>query len=309
MGESNFHREIRRQQDRQQAVRTFVWGLPALLMLAATVVLLNTAAHHVENGAARDRYLVSLNRANRAEDWDQIELLSRKLALLRPDDPIAQYHLGVCAAHEENYERAARHMLRIAPDDRPGFAPAHWWLARHHAGTDHNTPLDLTRARIHAVRLLELQPEQAPARMLLAQIDLALGQTEFAVREFTAAASQDPALHLAVARVLLQMNRADLAQTHARSAADFYRTQVSSNPHDVNARLAWTDSLTLLSDRASRRRAAEWTAAAERSPPAGASRGAVSADLRFTGQCPHERTESGNAARSAAAGTQVGSRS
>lgn len=104
-------------------------GVPALLLVIVLVVLL-WRNQNIDTDAVARRYSKATQDAIKAKEYDQAELLLRKLLKLQPKDPSHKYFLAICWENKGNEHRAASIISQIAPHDTNGYAPAHYWMAR-----------------------------------------------------------------------------------------------------------------------------------------------------------------------------------
>ena len=255
MAESHFDRRQREWHSYVTARWAAVRGLPAVTILVASMAVLTLAQLRQRQGEIRGRYLDAVQNAARDEDWSLVETLGRKLAHLRPADPIAQYYIALSAAGNGQSDRAVRLMKQIAPRDRQGFGPAQWWLIRNLATQRPQlTAAELREFRDRLHQFLELQHDHPEAHVLLAQAEAALGDLDAAVRQMSIAARVEPNLHLTAARFASRLGQNSDARTQAEQASRHYEWYVDEHPEDVDVRLNFSDTLTMLGepDRAAR---------------------------------------------------------
>jgi len=246
MAESRFARRRRETQARRRATWSFVKGLPALVVAVGGLVCLLQSQLPQHESNIRHRYLRAAQDALDAEDWERVDLLSRKLVALRPNDEFATYLLARSAAAADDTDRAGRLMQQIAPPDEPGFAAAQWWIVQNLAAQGAKmTVAQAGQIRRHLKQYLSARPKDAEARMLLGQAELALGQLEPALQQMQTAAETNPAYSLAVARVAARFGRSPVSRTHAHQACRWLEQQVYENPESVETRLQWVDALTM----------------------------------------------------------------
>ena len=249
MAESHFDRRRRERQALVRARWAALRGLPAVLVVVACVSALTLAQARLRQGDVRRRYLEAAQAATEAADWDLVETLGRKLAHLRPSDPIGQYFIALSADGNGQQRRAVRLMRQIAPRDRRGFTPAHWWLVR--SMTTRESPLtssEVGEVRDHLVQFLRVNDDHVEANVLLAQTEFAAGELDAAVRQMEVAGNLNPQLHLTAARFASRLGRSAVARSQTEQASRYYRQQVKDSPDDVAARLTWAETLTMLGE-------------------------------------------------------------
>jgi tetratricopeptide (TPR) repeat protein len=246
MAESAFARQRREFAAYRRSLASLVLGLPAVAAALACLLGLTFAGRQQHAGDHRARYLAAAHAALKNEDWSSVEMYARKLVDLRPDDPVGKYYLALCADADEDTSRARRLMKQIAPPDRPGFAPAQWWLVCDLTRDGRTLSIEQAeQVRRHLLQYLAAQERDAAARMLLGQVELALGNLDEALRQMKRAADVDPAGSLIAARVGARFGRSGYSRAHADQACRWLAIQVHNRPHDVEARGQWAEALAM----------------------------------------------------------------
>lgn len=103
-------------------------GALSALAIGAVVVVLQSEQRMSAASLAAD-YRVLADAALQRGDTPAVELALRRLAELDSDSPEIRYRLALAAAAEGDRARARQLMQELAPDDRGGHGPAHYWLA------------------------------------------------------------------------------------------------------------------------------------------------------------------------------------
>lgn len=103
------------------------WGLPALLMLLPFAAVWGSTAWF-GNGAVISSYRIAVKKALDKHDYDRAQLYERKLAQLGVDTKLTEFRTALAHAKEEEFDKAYERMLRLAPEDRPGYPNAHYWI-------------------------------------------------------------------------------------------------------------------------------------------------------------------------------------
>lgn len=246
MAESRFARLRRESIANRQAARALIKGIPALVVVITTAICLLQTGLTQHEAEAHRRYLEAAQQALDAADWENVDLLSRKLIALKPDDDVGTYLLAQSAAAEGDANRARRLMSQLAPVDAPGFPAAQWWIVRDLvAGHQNLTVAQAGQIRGHLMAYLSARPNHSEARMLLGQAELALGQLEPALQQMRRAADDNPAFGLVVARVAARFGRNALAHLYSRQACRWLEQQVYENPNSIETRLQWADALAM----------------------------------------------------------------
>jgi len=107
--------------------RQLLWGLPAALMLVP-VVLIWAYITWVGKGQVVSRYQLAVKEALELREYDRANLYERKLAQLGVDTQRTEYRTALALAEEEKHDEAYERMLRLAPEERPGYPAAHHWI-------------------------------------------------------------------------------------------------------------------------------------------------------------------------------------
>ena len=247
MAESLYLQKQREALQRRRAVLAFVLGLPAVTVALASVACLTQAVTKQQGGELRHHYLKAAQVAVDAEDWQAAEMLSRKVVHLRSGDPAGLYLVALCADGNGDVARARRLMKPLAPADRPGYAPAQWWVVRDIAMRAHPMTVEQAHSfRDHLTQFLATYDRHPEALMLLGQAELALGNVEAALDQMGHAAEAEPAYRLTLARVAARLGRATAARSHAERACRVCQQRLREAPEDVPSRLQWVDGLTMM---------------------------------------------------------------
>lgn len=81
-------------------------------------------------GDIAERYKIAVRDAADAGDYQKVELYERKLAQLGIDTRRTDYRTAIKLADDGDLGDAYERMKRLAPLDKPGYAPAHIWIAQ-----------------------------------------------------------------------------------------------------------------------------------------------------------------------------------
>ncbi len=105
------------------------WGLPALVLLLP-LALMSGYSWWIGNGAVISRYQADVKAALASQDYERAQLFERKLAQLGVDTELTEYRTALALAEEEKLEQAFERMQLLAPEDRPGYPSAHYWMVQ-----------------------------------------------------------------------------------------------------------------------------------------------------------------------------------
>lgn len=228
--------------------RALARGLPALLaaagVAAAAGAVLNTPPRELQA-----RYLTAGKAAFQAKDYPRA-LTCYERAAGPGGDPDATYRLALAADAAGDPGRAGGLMRGLAPADAPGYAPAHYWVARRLLAASAN-PRAVAEAKDHLVKALDgdLGPDRPAAHGLLGKLYLADARTRdeagFHLQKAVAAV---PLARLDLARFHLLKGNPDAARQEAAVAARYFRDRAKAEPGNAPAHLAWADALTFADD-------------------------------------------------------------
>lgn len=211
-------------------------GLPALLLAAAFLWAWSSG------GPTRDlvsRYDVAVERALLADDVASAKVYLRKLVLLDEPGQRTRYALARLAEREGDLDRAQRLMADLAPYPGSGVPAAHFWLAQR---LRNPPPADEAGSRelIHHLEQSLASPDnRQQAYEWLAELYLARGDSQQAVKCFEETAPQRPELYLRLAEVLLERNDEIGMQRAAKQAFGHFQRRLAADAKDVAARIAW----------------------------------------------------------------------
>jgi tetratricopeptide (TPR) repeat protein len=217
--------------------------LPAVLFVAWTMVF--SSAGSVPHSLLIDQYRLAAYQASNRGDDASARLWLQKIAWLDPDDPDYQYRLALGAADSGDRERAAQIMRRLAPDDRPGYGPAHFWQARRIVRETAQVP----RARVpvlrhHLKQAVQHDRRNGEAAEMLAQLELQDGDAQAATAALEPVVRFYPELRLMLARLYLIAGDTRRAASVAQSALGIFQRRLEKQPDGVAARIQCARLLT-----------------------------------------------------------------
>jgi tetratricopeptide (TPR) repeat protein len=230
-----------------RAVRCGLGGLPALLVGAGAVVLIASAGV-ASRADLVARYEQQAIRAFQDGDYPSARAHFQRLAQLQDYRPETQYRTAVTAQALGQLERAAAIMVRLAPLDRQGYAPAHLWQARHLLTGAAGSPADPRAAELHLRRALQGQPSGLEAHALLGLLCRASGRLDQAEKHLAKAVEAWPDLRFPLADLYKAQGKKDLARAEAEMGLQFCRQRAEADPGAVDARLRWASALTFVED-------------------------------------------------------------
>ena len=163
---------VRRSQPKSSAERSFLrkWAssAPALLaMLGIGVFGVCVIIQQPARTAAR--YREAADEALVAGDFKTARLCFERLLQTSQSDPSLWYGLARSLDGLQQTSESNAILLRIAPTDSPGYAPAQVWLAEQLLATHHD-PQATRLAEQHLRRAIESDPASSEAQALLATL-------------------------------------------------------------------------------------------------------------------------------------------
>jgi tetratricopeptide (TPR) repeat protein len=109
--------------------KQLLWAIP-LLVLLFPLVAISSWTMIRGNGRIAGRYFLAVKAAREAKDYEKVRLYERKLAQLGVATDLADYQTAVALAQDGNFDEAYKRMQLLAPQERPGYLPAHYWMVQ-----------------------------------------------------------------------------------------------------------------------------------------------------------------------------------
>lgn len=220
-------------------------GSPALIMVLLVFGVL-IADQTREDTERIFRYERAAAAAVQEEDYDVARVCYDKLVRLDAEQPRYKYALAVLAEKQDQAEQARRMMSQLAPADRTGFGPAHYWLANDRLQKEEKTAEDVEFIRIHMLRAVDDQPGIVNAHAVLSRIYLVRREPKRAAEHLALVVQRQPSQRLALAMLYAQLGRKEEFVEQARLATKYWRELAEQNPTNVQLRLKWAQCETLL---------------------------------------------------------------
>lgn len=213
-------------------------SLPAILALGAAAA----AAAWVAEAPA-DRMLIYRRAADEALARGALEaadIYYRKLIAVEEYDAEGRYGRGLVAQRRGHIERATAIMHHIAPLDRPGYAPAHFWLAEQlldsMRGTEATARLErLKAAEQHLRWVLHQQPKRVEAHRMLGQLYATTGRHQQAIQHLSHVVERYPEWRLTLAQLHALLGQRAPAEIHGRAARDYFLARFQRDPGTPDA--------------------------------------------------------------------------
>jgi predicted Zn-dependent protease len=211
---------------------------------ALTILLVILLAPWMRRTAQLDsstRYRAQAGQALEEGNLALAELCYRKLAYL-DKDPTNKYGLGIVAQRRDQPQRALRLMEQIAPLDRPGYAPAHFWIASYLAALplpeDRNERSRfLTVIERHLRLLLQTDADHDEAHVLLGNVYWRVGQWARAQDQLRQVQTERPEILYLMAQAAAFQGNPETAKNYAEAAGRLLRQQIAREKDVIEAEL------------------------------------------------------------------------
>ncbi len=181
-------------------------------------------------------------RLTAASDFVGARPCFERVLALDAENPAALHGLALCLDGTGHSGDAAALMARLAPADQTGYYPAHLWQAQRLLQAAAPTAADRRLAEVHLQLALKLQPHEAGAHALLAQLYWHSARYNEAEPHLVSAAPAAPALHLRLAELHVARREWEQAAKEADLAVPFFRDRCGSAPQDLPAHVFWAEA-------------------------------------------------------------------
>jgi predicted Zn-dependent protease len=179
-----------------------VGAIPAfVLALPLAYCMVRMPFYTPERKARQDRQ--AAEEALHGKDYTTANLFYRKLHQLGAMNDLVQYQQAYNAYESGDHRNALAQMRQLAPDDQPGFAPAHVWLARWYLNGESKLSDEeaMRNVQRHLTFALDRDPSHVEARALRAFYLNRQGRDEEAVTELREVVKQLPTQGLSLAQL------------------------------------------------------------------------------------------------------------
>lgn len=230
----------------------YLFCLPALAGVIFSIWEI-VALAYAPSGETVSQYQRTAEDAFAANKFEVARWCNRKLLYLTPDDEEPMLTLALIAEKSGDKARAERLMRRIAPLTEPGYAQAHFWLARKLIG---ETPASDEKQRVrriaevgqHLRHVVAREPRNMEARSILGNLCAQTGLTNEAIANLTIAVESDPTENLTLGQLYVLQGNRSLAEMHGKAARDHFQSQLLLHPGDIDAELGLAASDLFLGD-------------------------------------------------------------
>ncbi len=241
------------------------------LMLLATVGVLVFAGSRIDKHKLANRYLALGEKE--VADWEQswapsksangdseqptpiadkdkkelsrfAEVLFRRVELLEPNDR-SRFIIAVTMAQRGATAQAEKLFSKLAPANRPGYAPAHAWVAQNILQQMLKNPSDSLDAKQVSHHLKEaVKWDRVPESLLLVGSELfrSLQDRDSSLALLKKAAEVNPANSLFLAQRSKSENPV-LAANALAQAESYFREKLERDPNDLKSRMGLVQTL------------------------------------------------------------------
>lgn len=165
-------------------------------------------------------------------------LYRERLASLEPTSK-REYELALAIEKTDDLARCKGLMLRLAPEAKIGYGPAHCWLARQLLSSSSLTAKQLAEAWVHLERALHFNPADNEANQLFAKLLLVRGDLQAAEPHLHRVAEMAPEVRLILAKIHFRQGKFADARREAAELCSSIHAAVST-PADCDPKLVLT---------------------------------------------------------------------
>jgi tetratricopeptide (TPR) repeat protein len=215
-------------------------GLPAIVITAIAIPGISFIWSREKSLAAEYREdaissFESGNFARAAICYDRVARIDS-----RDED---RYNLAVSLLRIGSLEQGTAIMRSLAPDNKPGFGPAHfWWAKRLLQGGDLTTD-DLLPATSHLVHAAELMPDDGEPSYLLAGCYWQLGSRQESLIALSEAAKRSEQYYFDLFQACQRLGLVSAANQAASLAEQYLLDRIAQSPEDAQARIRYIQTL------------------------------------------------------------------
>lgn len=223
--------------------RAFILGLPSFVIasMAIGTILL---AKYSSKEKLEYRYAVAVQDAMNDDDLNAAKVYCEKLTALDPEREAYRYQLAVIAGMQKDYRRLVGLMNSLAPEERPGYADAHYWVASQIMSSNQAlTSQEASKVRLHLNHAITAQDNHVQARMALANIEIASGDFEQALQHLDVISDNRPEVILRMANLEKLGKNQDSAELRADDAESILRNRLKTDTENVDYVILLADCL------------------------------------------------------------------
>ena len=218
--------------------------LPSMIAAAVMIYALSVGSSApIDKIYAREAQL----RWNQ-KDFPAALVCSQRLVRRNPAEVEYRYLMTLVLERLGRLDEAEAVARSIAPEDRSGFALAHFWLAERLMADPRRLASRAPAIEGHLRRGLQSVPKAPQAKAMLGKLYALTGRARDARVLLEAVAGDEPERLLDLARVCRSLGDANEANRRGRAARDAAQARTESRPDDKPAWFLWADACTFLED-------------------------------------------------------------
>lgn len=222
----------------------FLAGLPAILAAVGTVLVLGAA---FANRPTSEQYQAEFARCLSRNDEPGALVCLRRIVAMNPTRADYRFQMAILLAKSGAVDRADAIARMLAPidSDRPGYAPAHFWIAQRLFSDRPNLARTYPLVELHLKRFIQAGTESKEpqfvlaGRTMLGELYAQLGRNKEARPLLEQAVGDDPGRNFQLARICEDLKDHDQAVRYNEAARKFAKRKLEARPDDRGALLAW----------------------------------------------------------------------
>jgi tetratricopeptide (TPR) repeat protein len=225
------------------------WGIPAILGCVAWLVF-GACMAVWKPWQTHTRYARIAAKALAEKDFETARVASQRLLALGVEPRQKHlFDLALALGGLGKDKEAVSLLGNIAPTDKPGYLPAHLFVAQTLLAKTNVTLQEIGTAEKHLKHVVAVDPQSIGANELLGRAYVRLGQWELAEKCLSEVVAARPETSLLLAAVFKAEGDTMAARSWAERAAKYHREKVEASKLDLpTSRLAWADALAMLED-------------------------------------------------------------
>lgn len=220
-------------------------GIPTLVLAGVCAYFIVGMRAGTSRGEMyREEGLAACN----AQDWQKATLCLKRAYSFGITDNETLFNLARAAEASEDTATMVTMLNRLAPVERPGHLPAHFWKATQILTAGEVRKEQVEAAKVHLEHVLTIDRDHTGANALLGDIYFQQGLWHSAVEYLEHSHPKSPRYRLMLAKACLQIQDKIRAERYFREARALAKALCDRNPDDIQARIYWADATTILEE-------------------------------------------------------------
>jgi tetratricopeptide (TPR) repeat protein len=206
--------------------RQLVFGTPAFLLALPLAICLFRLPFHT-NDVTAQQYRTAAAAAWENKHYEAADLYYRKLYQLDAVNESIEFQAALNAYQQGAEAEAIARFHDLAPNDRPGFVPAHLWLAQWYLRGESQlaTAESLSAAERHLQLAVECEPGNPQIRAMRAACFQHAGRWDEALEELRRVSRYQPEIGLNLARLYARQRRWQAAHDEINKIVAVFETK------------------------------------------------------------------------------------